>query len=138
VFALPDDIATYLRAVASAHPDIRAIWLVGSRVNPKNRPPQDWDFLAFGSAEVLAALKADNVLRRVDVDLLIVTDGDSFESPWPRSDLPGVFKSGNLKNYEEDGLVVISWEWKEVSATEAKYTGEGLRRMRAVRVYPET
>lgn len=58
------------------------IWLIGSRANPTADPPNDWDFLIFGSRQLLDALS-----REVEIDgldPLIVYDGDAFESPWPR------------------------------------------------------
>jgi len=140
----PDDIFTYIKNITTRHPAIKSIWLVGSRANPGNSPPNDWDFIAFATREVLLTLRSSNCFMRPDIDLLVVTDGDSFESPWPLADHPNRFKGGRLHNYvDHSGTEVITWEWKPLSdsETEARYTAPGDRNGRpiykkAFRIYP--
>lgn len=116
------DITDYLVKLASAHPQIESIWLIGSRANPTGRPPVDWDFLIFATPDVLASLRNDHSFRRTHIDLLVVTDGDFFECPWPHGDRPA-FKSGYLRNYyPADGGIVLGWQWKRISEHEARYT----------------
>src|SRR4051812_22837681 len=88
----------------------RVVWLVGSRVNPTGKPPNDWDFLIFGDTELLEQLRAREPV--LDLDLLVVVDAEHFQSPWPRlSD--GVIKSGSL----------TSWNWKVLGKDAATYEG---------------
>lgn len=86
------------------------VWLFGSQVNRTNKSPLDWDFIVFGDANLLNELSG--LVPVPDVDLLIVTDGDTFESPWPRAS-DGVIKRGSLS----------SWEWTQQNGQSATYRG---------------
>ena len=97
------EIASYIESVASSSQDIASIWLIGSRANGNESPNSDWDFVVFGSNAGLEAIRK-NVDERADVDLLIVTDGDSFQDPWKT-------KTGKLS----------SWEWQETCDGGAVY-----------------
>jgi hypothetical protein len=81
-------------------------------VNPAKTPPADWDLLAFGDGSLLSEFST--LPQVADVDLLIVVDGDTFESPWPSPD--GSVKSGSLRK----------WQWQRVSNTSASYEGTKL------------
>jgi hypothetical protein len=103
--------------------------------------PSDWDFLVFGDSETLKYLQASKDFYSENIDLLIVTNGDQFISPWPRTDYPEHFKAGHLYSYCEGIIFVPGFEWKFLSETEAEYT-EGKtylnrpKRSKAYRVYP--
>lgn len=86
------------------------IWLIGSRVNPTGEPPSDWDLIVFGSPEVLEEFSQQPPPG--DLDLLVVTDGENFECPWPRPS-DGVIKRGEL----------TKWKWTPTSKTSATYAG---------------
>jgi len=85
------------------------VWLIGSRANPHPEPPNDWDFLAFGSAQLLKELSEEPAVA--GVDLMIVHDGERFRSPWPRPD--GLVKWGEL----------ASWQWQRLNQSTAQYRG---------------
>ena len=101
------DLAAFVASVAKSAPEIRSIWLVGSRGNGTARPDSDWDLIAFGAEETFQNLQAALHLHRKDVDFLIVTSGTRFRAAWGASG-----KAGDL----------IEWEWSEVSENLATYT----------------
>jgi predicted nucleotidyltransferase len=104
---LPDHIQPLIQELLSRGLEI---WLFGSRVNPTNKPANDWDIVVFGNAKLL--LELSELDQPENLDLFVVTDGDHFESPWPRSS-DGVIKSGELRK----------WKWTRDSATKATYEG---------------
>ena len=98
----------------------------------------DWDYLAFGDWIVLDAIRSDARFRREGVDLLIVTNGVRFETPWLN---PIGLNWGSLGD-DMEGL-----RWKQLSPTTATYTAtksvgarawdiEVLPNQKARRVYP--
>jgi hypothetical protein len=139
LMSLPDSVSTHSSCVVNRCPGIAEIWLVGSRANLTQRDDSDWDFLLFADEDTLSALRAAPELARDDFDLLVVIDGDRFESPWQRMDTPGKFKRGRLANYlGPDGIEVVTWEWSRISEAEAEYIGEELKPQRALRIYERT
>ena len=101
-------IATFLTKMTRAHPGIREIWrLAYSTKGPTRRDPR-WALLAFADEETFRQLSADARFRRVDVELLVVVDGDEFREPW--GDNPE-------RGYLSD------WEWVKTSDREACYHG---------------
>lgn len=126
--SLPDSIFKHLSRVTSGRPGISEIWLIGSRANATARADSDWDFIVFADSDTLHSLRSAPELARSDIDLLIVVDGDRFESPWPRSDNPGKYKRGHLQNYTDpDGVEHQSLEWTRLSESEAEYIGGQMR-----------
>jgi hypothetical protein len=89
------------------------VWLIGSRANPTNEQPNDWDFVVFGSAKLLEQLRSAKPIP--DLDLLIVVDGENFEGPWPRA-TDGVIKHGSL----------TTWKWTQTGSDSATYKGTKL------------
>lgn len=83
---------------------------MGSRANGNARADSDWDILIFGDRALLDALKNEEPVEETDV--LVVHDGDAFESPWKKTE-EGVLKSGSLSG----------WEWQRKSEREATYSG---------------
>ena len=84
------------------------VWLIGSRANPRDRPPKDWDFLVFGDERLLGELRERPLIQ--DLDLLVVFDGDEFESPWVRP-TDGAKKTGSLSG----------WQWRRIGQDDATY-----------------
>ncbi len=94
---IPDDIRAYLNPLVRQF-SIESVWLIGSRANGTSRPDSDWDFLGFATKDVLRALRADNSFRQSGLHLFIVTDGNRFECPWPRSGAGDDFECGRLES----------------------------------------
>jgi predicted nucleotidyltransferase len=135
---IESDADRYVAQLVAAYPAIREVWLFGSRANGTAREDSDWDYLAFGDWAVLDALRLDARFRRKDVDLLIVTNGERFETPWLQ---PTGLNWGSMKD-DLEGL-----RWKQLSPTTATYTAtksvgarfwdvEVLPNQKARRVYP--
>jgi len=103
---LARDIRDYLERLVEKHACVSAIWLIGSRANGCSHAQSDWDFLVFGDDSTLQSMRCDPSLKRDNIDLLVVYDGNSFEEPWGENP-----KGGNL----------TKWQWSEVSENEAKY-----------------
>ncbi len=78
------EIASYVRKLVNEFALIESLWLFGSRANKRARHDSDWDFLAFANPNVIFSLRSNPALRRDDVDLFVVIDGNRFESPWRR------------------------------------------------------
>ena len=73
----------------------------------ESRPaPLRHELLAFADAATLARLRKSEHLHRADVELLVVVDGDLFESAWGPRKL-----SGSLAR----------WAWRQISPHEAYY-----------------
>jgi predicted nucleotidyltransferase len=100
-------IDVFVERVVERCPGLRSVWLIGSRANGTAHETSDWDFLAFGDAEVVACLRQSRELRRPDVDLLVVINGNDFENARGEKT-----KTGSLS----------LWEWSQSSDTEATYT----------------
>ena len=135
---IESDADRYVAQLVAAYPAIREVWLFGSRANGTAREDSDWDYLAFGDWAVLDALRLDARFRRKDVDLLIVTNGERFETPWLK---PTGLNWGSMKDDFE------ALRWKQLSPTAATYTAtksvgarswdvEVLPNQKARRVYP--
>ena len=98
-------VTALLQQLIALSPGPISVWLIGSRANGRAKPDSDTDLLVFGSPAFLAAARA-HLSRSVNVDVLVVTDGDKFEDVWET-------KSGSLS----------SWHWKQKSAETATYNG---------------
>ncbi len=103
---LEPSVVNYILFLTQKLPEIKSIWLIGSRANGRATNKSDWDFLVFGDYFVLESIKADSTFHRDDVDLLIVLDNE-FHKPY------GTAKGGSLKE----------WEWEVESETLATYMG---------------
>jgi len=94
------DVTTeYITALTRAYPEIRKVWLIGSRADGTAKPSSDWDYIAIADAPTLKALSTDAAFNDPTIDLLVVYDGDCFCKPWPDGDR---VKQGSL-----DG-----WQWR--------------------------
>ena len=123
------ELNPYLASLIDRSNEITAIWLLGSRANGTGRIDSDWDLLIFGNEQVLSELRSAEALNCRDFDVLVVYDGDRFESPWQRKD-------GSLS----------SWQWRKLSNKRAEYfatkpkDNDGfaveINRQEAIRVWP--
>jgi len=79
---LPEELGMYVDALRKKCPAIDQVWLLGPRANDPESRGTDWDLLLFADARVLREVRSDASWRRGDLNLMIVTDGDRFESAW--------------------------------------------------------
>lgn len=100
------DITSFISTLVARCPDLRSIWMIGSRANASWTSTSDWDFIAMGSAESLKYLQRAQHLHRPDVDFLVVTDHDAFCSAWSKPQ-----KCGSLSG----------WQWTVTSPDHAQY-----------------
>jgi hypothetical protein len=103
---LPIQIIDTIKSIKRIAPPPGEIWLVGSQANGYALPESDWDLLIFGSPAFFMSLKNDRSLKRKELDLLVVCDGDNFRNPFRR-------KLGSLK----------AWSWKRDGDGTASYIG---------------
>ena len=89
-----DEICTFAARLAACCLDIRSVWSI------------EHALLLFADERTLAHLRKCEDLRRADVDVLVVIDGDRFENVWGPRKL-----SGSLGR----------WAWQQVSPDEAYY-----------------
>ena len=113
---LPEQVQPLLAELLERGIDV---WLIGSRVNPSTVPPNDWDILIFGNAQLFSEIAAHDPPSGVDA--LVVVDGEQFKSPWPRKS-DGHVNWGRLAN----------WNWQRIDNDTASY--EGTNRQRGSRV----
>jgi hypothetical protein len=78
---VPEDIGMYLDKLRRDHPAVDQIWLLGRQPQPVTGSVV-WELLLFADNVSLTAIRADATLPRMDVKLVVVTDGDAFESVW--------------------------------------------------------
>lgn len=104
---LAPEIAQWVQSILGVTPGVTEIWLIGSRANDTFNPDSDWDFLAFANLSVLESLKVQTSIHRPDIDFLVLTDGENFQSAW------GKLKTGSLTR----------WNWCKVTDDFAHYLG---------------
>jgi hypothetical protein len=98
------DLAPFLSRLVERCPGIRAVWALGSPDDAAQA--SGGELLAFADHATLERLRAAEDLHRVDVQLLVVVDGDRFENAWGPCRL-----SGSLAR----------WAWRQVSPSVAYY-----------------
>ncbi len=106
-------LSEYINNLVAACPEITEVWLIGSRANEKAREDSDWDLIVFGNDRTLSSLQRNLLLRRPDIDLLVVYKGDDFRAPWETESGKG--KSGSLTGWK--------WERDKNSHVRAHYKG---------------
>ncbi len=126
------EIQTLINAIGQRTPGLAAVWLIGSRANGTAKPSSDWDFIAIGTAETLAHLRAATDLHRTDVDFLVVSNGDDFEVAWGEREKHGSLAEWQWEQLDERNAVYTQSKWKDA------IDGAGVRltRVRAKRVWP--
>ncbi|HEU4618561.1 MAG TPA: hypothetical protein VFV10_10990 [Gammaproteobacteria bacterium] len=73
---LPEDVGMHVDELRKACPGIDQVWLMRHRTD--EHPA--WDLLAFADRRCLEKLRIEPTLRRPDVHLLVVVDGNRFEA----------------------------------------------------------
>lgn len=81
VAQVPEDIGRYLDKLRRNHPAVDQIWLLRRQPHLATRIVV-WELLLFADKASLTAIRADTALPRMDVKLVVVTDGAAFESAW--------------------------------------------------------
>ena len=109
---LPKAAASILRHLFASVPPPRSVWLFGSRANGRATVLSDTDLLVFADEAFIDSLLS-TLSPPEDVDILVVTDGDTIKYPWKAQE-------GSLK----------SWCWSQRHESEASYVGR--------KFYPET
>lgn len=89
-----DELSTYAAHLAAYCLDTRSVWRI------------EQGLLVLADQRTLERLRKCEDLRRCDIDVLVVTDGDRFENVWEPRKL-----SGSLGR----------WAWQQVSPDEAYY-----------------
>ena len=103
-------ILSFVGQLVDRYPAMRSIWVIGDRADgdaPESPGPFAWDLVVFADLSTLQQLRNATDLRRADVVLRIVTDGDRFEIAWDNPHM-----SGSL----------FRWDWCQVSDREAYYS----------------
>ena len=126
------ELGLFLARLLARCLDVRSLWSLDDGPGETTPAQPPYQFLVFADARTLHELQLARELHRPDIDLLVVTDGDAFETAWGPRRL-----SGSLAR----------WAWRRASAEEAYYdesrwergaeaTGGVVRqRRRAVRVW---
>jgi hypothetical protein len=99
------DVTAFVSRVLVSCLEIQAVWSIDHRPD-ESRPAAQCGLLAFADAPTLERLRRCEHLHRVDVEFLVVIDGDLFESAWGPRKL-----SGSLAR----------WAWRQISPHEAYY-----------------
>jgi hypothetical protein len=103
---VPADVTAFVARVLLSCLDVRSVWSMDHCPGEHWTDARQHELLAFADRTTLAHLRKCEDLRCADVELLVVVDGDGFESAWgPRR------VSGSLAR----------WSWRQVSAHEAYY-----------------
>lgn len=102
---LPHEISAYLGQMLQYCLDIRFVWLIGQDQGVPHTAPR-WELMMFADSPTLQHLRKADRLHRADVDVLVVTDGDRFESVWGPRRLTGS---------------LVRWAWRQGLAGEAFY-----------------
>ena len=98
--------ADFMRRLLRDGMDIQAVWSVGHSAESDLQQSEKRELLVFADRATLERLRKCDGLRESDVVLLVVTDGDSFESAWGAQHF-----SGSLAR----------WAWREASDGQAYY-----------------
>ena len=100
------DLPAFLSRLLLCCLDIQEIWSVGHDGLARERPAKDPGLLVFADRPTLQTLRRNDALHRADMRVLVVYDGDQFESAWG----PHRF-SGSLAR----------WAWRPVGHDVAYY-----------------
>lgn len=102
--AVPD-VSSFLRRVLVRGPDIRAVWSIGHAHEILPRPAVG-ELLVFADHTTLRLLRKCDDLHHSDMEVLVVVDGDRFESAWGKRALVGS---------------LARWAWRQVGPDLAYY-----------------
>lgn len=79
---LPEELGMYVDELRKRCSSIAEVWLLDPQPNARTSRCASWQFMVFGNKDTLRALRKDATLHRRDVQFIVVTDGDRFESAW--------------------------------------------------------
>ena len=82
----------YLDKLRRDHAAVGDIWLLGQHRGSGGETLST--LLLFGDEASLGAIRADAARRRPDLELLVVTDGDRYESVWGSTEPGRLRESG--------------------------------------------
>lgn len=99
------DVSDFLRRVLVRGPDIRAVWSIGHAHEIIPRPAVG-ELLVFANETTLRLLRKCDYLHHSDMEVLVVVDGDRFESAWGNRALVGS---------------LARWAWRQVGPDLAYY-----------------
>jgi len=133
-----EEASKYISDLVDAYPGIHEAWLFGSRANCSANSASDWDYMVFADQATLEKLRSHSRFNCTGIDLMIVTDGDHFASPWTEYSRS---KTGRL------AAVNGGWHWTRLSRTKAMYRARKppdaagcearVLKQYALRVYPK-
>src|SRR5690349_2346097 len=103
----PPELPPFVSDLLLCRLDIRSVWSLDHRAGETPLQPATRQLLVFADLMTLRDLRKREDLHRTDIALLVVVDGDAFESAWGSSCL------GSL----------ASWAWRQVPAHEAYSDG---------------
>jgi hypothetical protein len=101
----PAETTAFISRVLASCLDIRSVWSLEHGLHQGLTAAQH-ELLVFADAPTLQQLRKSEHLQRADVELLVVVNGDLFESAWGPCK-----RSGSLAR----------WAWRQVSPREAYY-----------------
>ena len=99
----------FIAPITESCPSIRSVWRTGYCAQTElldSSRPHDLELVAFADEAALQYLRNAESLHRRDVRLLVVTDGNRFESAW--GDTSG---TGSM----------LQWNWRQANEHEAYY-----------------
>jgi hypothetical protein len=85
----PIELDAFVTRLVARCSDIRAAWSLGDADALRAVQAEYDELLLFGDRPALQRLRASDHLHRVDVDVLVVFDGDRFENAWGRRRVSG-------------------------------------------------
>lgn len=100
------DLSAFLSRLLLCCLDVQEIWSIGHDGLARARPSQDHELLVFADPSTLQTLRRSDALHRADIRILVVHDGDQFESAWGPDRI-----SGSLAR----------WAWRPVGYDVAYY-----------------
>jgi hypothetical protein len=95
------EVSAFLQHLFMYSLEVRAVWLLDSASSQGRH-----ELLIFADRPTLECLRAAAGVRRADLDVLVVVDGDLFESAWGLRKVDGS---------------LARWAWRRVSDDEAYY-----------------
>lgn len=78
---LPEELGMYVDELRKAYPTIGEVWLLDAQAGGGDSRIER-KLLVFADRAALQWIRADRAVRRNDIALWIITDGDRFETPW--------------------------------------------------------
>ena len=100
------DRASLIAGILAGCLDIRSLWSIDHEPFETSVAQEHLKLLAFADGATLHRLRKSPPARGAHAELLVVTDGDAFQSAWGAGTL-----SGSLAR----------WAWRQSSAREAFY-----------------